>query len=336
LFFYHLHPHSSLHTLQAGFKQASFVRLNTQGSSTLMSSPPSEFHMEGQAPQLPPPALQPANGRTYRQESSQPEVDQHEPRPRRSRPDGTTRHNGSASSPTNAPENLIPSPADPRSSRHHHEHMVDKHRRLNQNQPVNQQPQAQPEMRMNSRNALNKPVDEEGQRNWSYGLHDYIDKAAVWRAALLPCVVYARNARRYDHLDRHDAPHPAPGNDSVPQCLGHACATLCCFSWCLCMSQRGKVRERYNIGGDMGDDLAESCVCYPCALHQEERELALEEQTLQDNGVDPKEFWMYQTETAPRSGVNCCTPVSGDIGGGNGCACCGCLGCCCASAFLCC
>lgn len=56
--------------------------------------------------------------------------------------------------------------------------MVDKHRRLNQNQPVNQQPQAQPEMRINSRNALNKPVDEEGQRNWSFGLHDYIDKAA--------------------------------------------------------------------------------------------------------------------------------------------------------------
>lgn len=101
------------------------------------------------------------------------------------------------------------------------------------------------------------------------------------------------------------------------------------------MNQRGKVRERYNIGGDMGDDLAESCVCYPCALHQEDRELALEEQALQDNGVDPKEFWMYQTDPGPRSGVNCCTPVSGDIGG-NGCACCGCFGCCCASAFLCC
>jgi Cys-rich protein (TIGR01571 family) len=144
----------------------------------------------------------------------------------------------------------------------------------------------------------------------------------VVRAAFCPCVVYARNAARWDHLDRHEAPHPLPGNNHA-QCCGHACASLCLFSCFLNMCARSQVRERYDIRGSGGEDCANSWALYPCALHQEERELELEENAMRDMGVDGKELYeddgVGERDRAPGF-CNPCVPTSGPIGG-NGCSC---------------
>jgi Cys-rich protein (TIGR01571 family) len=140
----------------------------------------------------------------------------------------------------------------------------------------------------------------------------------VAKAVFCPCVVYANNAARLEHLDRHDAPHPSPGTIDFAQCCVHACATLFCFSCCLSGCLRGQVRERYEIHGSGMGDCAESFVLYPCALHQETREIELEESVLRGQGVDSKDFYIHEQMSR---GCDLCGSTYNLIGEGRGCSC---------------
>jgi Cys-rich protein (TIGR01571 family) len=97
--------------------------------------------------------------------------------------------------------------------------------------------------------------------------------------ALAPCVVYGRNARRWDALDRTGrALSAADAADPCGyECAGHACLSALCLGACLAAQLRGRVRARYGIAGSAMEDVGEAVALWPCQLHQEARELELEE-----------------------------------------------------------
>jgi Cys-rich protein (TIGR01571 family) len=160
-------------------------------------------------------------------------------------------------------------------------------------------------MKAQSLNGLERSRNEDGERTWSYGLFSYQDSRegkrtlprpvltqlsiiSVVKAALCPCVVYARTAARLNHIDQYDMPNPRPRVHPV-RCVAHCIADLACLGWIMSMFLRGRVRERYSIRGPCPSDCIQSLV-YPCSLHQEERELDLEERTLWQLGVQPDDL----------------------------------------------
>jgi Cys-rich protein (TIGR01571 family) len=100
----------------------------------------------------------------------------------------------------------------------------------------------------------------------------------VLRPGLLPCVVYGSNAQRFAALDASNAPLPASMRDACSyECAGFACVSLVCAGACLGASLRGRVRDRYGIAGSGAEDCVAAALLWPCQLHQEARELELEE-----------------------------------------------------------
>jgi hypothetical protein len=83
------------------------------------------------------------------------------------------------------------------------------------------------------------------------------------------------------------------------------------------MCLRSKVRERYSIGESCDQGCIRSWALYPCALHQEDREIELEELQLRAMGLDAKEFYSGQGGSG---GYSAFTPTTSNIGG-NGCSC---------------
>ncbi|KAF4581729.1 hypothetical protein EYR40_002745 [Pleurotus pulmonarius] len=148
------------------------------------------------------------------------------------------------------------------------------------------QPQAMPGMIVapgggGNRNAKNLPMDADG-REWSHGLCDCCaDVGTCLIATFFPCIVYAQNKQRYEHLARGQ-PDPERGGSGLNgDCLLHGCITCCFGIGCvLQIPLRGYLRRRYSIkGGGCGDCMI-SCCCTPCGLTQEARELELEEASL--------------------------------------------------------
>jgi Cys-rich protein (TIGR01571 family) len=176
-------------------------------------------------------------------------------------------------------------------------------------------------MKVDSRNGGGLPHDANGHREWSYDLISCGKPSAVAKTAVCPCIVYSRNNQRWDSLDRYNSPHPSPESEDGPQCIRHACATVCCLSCALSMCSRTKVRERYHIQGSVGTDCVVSYALYPCSLLQESREIALEERILLEHSEDFDEFYTY--DCAPER-CNPSVPSCG-AGGIHGCSC---LSCC--------
>ncbi|KIJ22924.1 hypothetical protein M422DRAFT_196528 [Sphaerobolus stellatus SS14] len=132
-----------------------------------------------------------------------------------------------------------------------------------------------------NRNALGKPFDKDGKREWSHDFFDcFGDVGTCCLAYFLPCVAYGQNRSRLRHLQDKGTPHPHGGDSCTGACCGHACLLYCGFYWILQMNLRGEVRRRYNIdGGGCGDCMAALC-CHPCELTQDSREIELEERSL--------------------------------------------------------
>lgn len=115
--------------------------------------------------------------------------------------------------------------------------------------PMQQQPQATQPMALTpgggNRNALNKPYDQSGQRDWSHGLCDCCGDAATCVFAwCCPCMVYSQNKSRLQHLAQQGTPHPKGGEMFGGDCAIHAlllyfgcacflqvCSLLSCCSW---------------------------------------------------------------------------------------------------------
>jgi len=150
----------------------------------------------------------------------------------------------------------------------------------------NQQPGAIPSMSVSgpggNRNALSKPLDSQGQREWSYDVFDcFSDVGTFCLGWWCPCIVFSQNKSRLEHLNRNGTPHPQGGEAMGGDCLTYGGLAVCCgLGWILQIGTRSATRNRYQIHGDGVSDILCSWCCIPCALTQESREIGLEEQSL--------------------------------------------------------
>jgi len=127
-----------------------------------------------------------------------------------------------------------------------------------------------------NRNTLRVPVGEDGLRQWSYELFDcFADRRTCFMSCCCCCQVYARNKRRYEHLETHGTPLREP-----VERYNHDCKWYCFFANAAPALQaisRHDYRRRYGIRGDGINDVLVSVCCGMCALVQEHREIQLEE-----------------------------------------------------------
>jgi Cys-rich protein (TIGR01571 family) len=122
--------------------------------------------------------------------------------------------------------------------------------------------------------------------------------AGCW-ATWCPCVVYSKNKQRLEHLRNRGTPLPGGGerltdntyiHGALTACGGHGWVLQVCSDGvpvtryrshpCTQISNRSDIRTRYSIRGDAIGDCFASCLCNPCALTQERREIELEEESL--------------------------------------------------------
>ncbi|PPQ85919.1 hypothetical protein CVT25_014796 [Psilocybe cyanescens] len=147
------------------------------------------------------------------------------------------------------------------------------------------QPQAGPQMVINgggNRNALNLPVDNEGKRDWSFGLLDcFGDMNKCCLACWCPCLAHGQNRRRLQYLNVNGVPDPdrrriiAEGDSILYACIEVACD----MGWILQIETRRNIRNRYNIRGSGTSDCCAPFCCQSCDLIQGSRELELEEES---------------------------------------------------------
>ncbi|KAL9710029.1 hypothetical protein Ac2012v2_007091 [Leucoagaricus gongylophorus] len=151
---------------------------------------------------------------------------------------------------------------------------------MSYNHPHTSQPQPVPGMTLRhcgNLNAKNLPVSEHG-RDWSNGLCDC--SGTCFRACFCPCVVYAQNKHRYEHMKSNLAPHPENGGSCCSgDCMLHAFISVIVGGWLLQCMQRDNIRQRYKIKGGCWSDCCTALCCTPCELAQESKELELEEKT---------------------------------------------------------
>lgn len=150
------------------------------------------------------------------------------------------------------------------------------------------QPPPTPPMHTNggSKNALRKPVDQRGHREWSYDLTDCVGDCGTCCFALFcPCIVFSKNKTRLEHLKETGERHPDRGTGFTRDCFYHF---LLCAVCCNCLIQSGvrsKIRSRYRIS-DVGSDCCTGLCCTSCELTQESRELELEEESLIQRNIN--------------------------------------------------
>ncbi|KAF7289431.1 HD domain-containing protein [Mycena chlorophos] len=147
---------------------------------------------------------------------------------------------------------------------------------------INQQPMATMGMKAGgNRNALGKPMNSDGKREWSHGLCDCFSACGTCcYACWCPCIVHGKNKQRVAHLEDKGSPEPDGGSCCSGACWAHCCLQTFFGLGCIlqCMN-RGEIRGRYAIeGGCCGDCLASLC-CSACDLTQVSREIQLEEQS---------------------------------------------------------
>jgi len=152
-------------------------------------------------------------------------------------------------------------------------------------QPVITQPMGTiPMSAGGNKNALNRPIAQDGKREWSYGLFDCFSACGLCCFAYwCPCMVYSRNKQHLRNLQSQGAPLP-PGSEAA---MDSSCCIYCGLSvcggcgWVLQIPTREEIRERYSVrGGGCTDCLASWC-CHSCSLTQERREIELEECSFQ-------------------------------------------------------
>ena len=71
-----------------------------------------------------------------------------------------------------------------------------------------------------NRNALDKPYDSNGQRDWSFGLFDCFGSCQTCLYAwCCPCFTYGQNMSRMHNLKTYGTPHPKGGELFTAECL---------------------------------------------------------------------------------------------------------------------
>ncbi|KAF7326508.1 HD domain-containing protein [Mycena sanguinolenta] len=132
-----------------------------------------------------------------------------------------------------------------------------------------------------NRNALGKPLNSDGKREWSHGFCGCFDECGTFcYACWCPCIVHGKNKQRIDHLNANGTPDPDGGSCCSGACWAFCGLQILAGAGCIleCMN-RGEVRRRYGIdGGSCGDCMAAWC-CPSCDLTQVSREIELEEKS---------------------------------------------------------
>ncbi|KAF4564008.1 hypothetical protein EYR36_003257 [Pleurotus pulmonarius] len=111
------------------------------------------------------------------------------------------------------------------------------------------QPQPMPNMmvvpRGGNRNVNNLPMDPDG-RQWSYGLCEWgSDFGTCLIATFFPCIVYAQNKQRYEHLNRGRADPQRGGSGINGDCFMYSGITFCFGIGCIIqIPLRGYLRRR--------------------------------------------------------------------------------------------
>ncbi|KAI0064860.1 PLAC8-domain-containing protein [Artomyces pyxidatus] len=150
-------------------------------------------------------------------------------------------------------------------------------------EPVTSQPQSMAPMQMTAggdKNALNKPVSQDGTRDWSFGLFScFEDCGTCCMSWWCPCIVYGKNRQRLSHLQAQGVPHPDGGETINSDCLVSCLVGSVGCGWVLNMGARSDIRQRYHIEGSGVGDCCSSYWCLPCDLVQEHREIQLEERS---------------------------------------------------------
>ncbi|KAH8980663.1 PLAC8-domain-containing protein [Lactarius akahatsu] len=148
---------------------------------------------------------------------------------------------------------------------------------------VSSQPQATTPMATGgNRNALNREVGVDGQRDWSFDLFDCTSACGLCcLAAWCPCVVYSKNKQRLQHLQTRGTPLPSGGERYDGNCCIYGSLLITRFAWILQIGTRADIRGRYNIRGDTVGDCLTSWCCHSCSLTQERREIELEENSFE-------------------------------------------------------
>ncbi|KAF8972043.1 PLAC8 family-domain-containing protein [Flammula alnicola] len=149
-------------------------------------------------------------------------------------------------------------------------------------EPLTQvQPQATAQMTIpaGNKNVKGLPVDNEGKRDWSFGILDcFGDVNKCCLALWCPCFAHGQNRRRLEHLNQNGVPDPERHNVIVGDGLVYACIEVACdMGWILQIETRRNIRQRYNIRGSSGSDCFVPFCCTACDLVQGSRELQLEE-----------------------------------------------------------
>ncbi|KAI0267421.1 PLAC8 family-domain-containing protein [Gloeopeniophorella convolvens] len=128
------------------------------------------------------------------------------------------------------------------------------------------------------RNAQRVPIMGDGLRTWSFGLLDcFADLPTCVMSLCCPCIAYARNRHRFEHLERHGTPLRQEVEVYNQDCLAHLILGVINAGWGLQAISRSEVRQRYGIRGDAFNDVLSSVFCLSCELVQEHREIELEE-----------------------------------------------------------
>ena len=138
------------------------------------------------------------------------------------------------------------------------------------NDPITAQPNVAPAM-------AQAPVSEKmpGQQQgvpgeFSTGFCSCCDR--VGTSALVcccPCLQYNKTEYRFENPEAKEAPMFG-ANCCIFYLLGYLGAT--CVLPCL---QRGKIRERFGIEGNVGKDFLLACCCTCCVMVQNDSELAV-------------------------------------------------------------
>ncbi|PPQ86031.1 LOW QUALITY PROTEIN: hypothetical protein CVT26_012332 [Gymnopilus dilepis] len=134
----------------------------------------------------------------------------------------------------------------------------------------------QPIARRTQLNPKGVPLNQDGTREWS-----------ICKALWCPCIIYASNKARLEHLALHNAPLPEEEREEIEtggwneDCVIHGVLSAvsgCLCGWVIQIQSRTATRRRYHIAGDwLGDCCAALCCCSACELAQESREIGAEE-----------------------------------------------------------
>ncbi|KAH9171087.1 PLAC8 family-domain-containing protein [Lactarius sanguifluus] len=129
-----------------------------------------------------------------------------------------------------------------------------------------------------NKNALNRDVGADGQRDWSSQLYGCSCPSCL--ATWCPGVVFGRNKQRLRHLQSQGTPLLGRGTYINGDCAVYCCLAGPRLSWIdVQIGERTDIRARYSIRGSTFEDCVTSWCCTPCVLTQEHREIELEKKS---------------------------------------------------------